>query len=93
MTAASSRRLPKSALRFARLSVDCKTADFAGSQPAAQATHGFSALRLAVINRKITNGFRSSWAAQADAALRTVIDTERLQGLSPYHARQNTITA
>jgi len=51
------------------------------------------ALRPAVISRKITNGFRSSWAAHADAALRTVIDTERLAGLSPYHAIRNTIGA
>lgn len=51
------------------------------------------ALRPAVINRKVTNGFRSSWAAHADAALRTVIDTERLAGLSPYHAIRNTIAA
>jgi transposase len=50
------------------------------------------ALRPAVISRKVTNGFRSSWAAHADAALRTVIDTERLTGLSPYHAIRNTIS-
>ena len=31
--------------------------------------------------------------AHADAALRTVIDTERLTGLSPYHAIRNTIAA
>jgi transposase len=51
------------------------------------------ALRPAVINRKVTNGFRSSWAAHADASLRTVIDTERLTGVSPYHAIRNTIDA
>lgn len=51
------------------------------------------ALRPAVINRKVTNGFRSTWAAHADAAMRTVIDTERLTGLSPYHAIRNTIAA
>jgi transposase len=50
------------------------------------------ALRPAVISRKVTNGFRSSWAAHADAALRTVIDTERLAGVSPYHAIRNTIS-
>jgi len=49
------------------------------------------ALRPAVVGRKVTNGFRSSWAANADAALRTVIDTERLAGISPYHAIRNTI--
>jgi transposase len=50
------------------------------------------ALRPAVISRKVTNGFRSSWAAHADAALRTVIDTERLAGVGPYHAIRSTIS-
>lgn len=50
-------------------------------------------LRPAVITRKVTNGFRSAWAAHADAALRTVVDTERLTGTGPYHAIQRTITA
>jgi transposase len=49
------------------------------------------ALRPAVINRKVTNGFRANWSAQADAALRTVVDTERLAGTSPYHAIRQTI--
>jgi transposase len=51
------------------------------------------ALRPAVINRKVTNGFRSYWAAQTDAALRTVIDTDRLTGLSPYYSIRNTVAA
>jgi transposase len=50
------------------------------------------ALRPAVINRKVTNDFRSFWAAQADAAVRTVIDTERLVGLSPFHAIRNIVS-
>jgi transposase len=50
-------------------------------------------LRPAVINRKVTNGFRANWAAQADADIRTVIDTERLAGVGPYHAIRNTIIA
>ena len=49
------------------------------------------ALRPAVINRKVTNGFRANWAAQADANVRTVIDTERLAGIGPYLAIPNTI--
>ncbi len=51
------------------------------------------ALRPAVINRKVTNGFRSGWGASADAALRTVIDTERLAGVGPFNAIRQTITA
>ena len=49
------------------------------------------ALRPAVISRKVTNGFRANWSAQADTALRTVVDTERLAGTSPYHAIRQTI--
>ena len=50
-------------------------------------------LRPAVINRKVNNGFRSAWAAHADAALRTVVDTGRLAGTGPFQAIQRTITA
>jgi transposase len=31
-----------------------------------------------VIQRKITNGYRGMWAAQGEAAIRTVVDTARL---------------
>ena len=48
-------------------------------------------LRPAVINRKVTNGFRANWAAKGDADLRTVVDTQRLAGIGPYHAIQNAI--
>lgn len=51
------------------------------------------ALRPAVINRKVTNGFRSGWGANADAALRTVIDTERLEGVGPFNAIRQTMIA
>lgn len=43
------------------------------------------ALRPAVIQRKVTNGFRAMWAAQGDCAVRTVVDTEKLSGKSPFH--------
>ena len=42
------------------------------------------ALRPAVIQRKVTNGFRSMWAAQGDCAVRTVVDTQKLNGSSPF---------
>jgi transposase len=38
------------------------------------------ALRPSVIHRKVTNGFRSEWGAQAYAALRTIGSTTRQQG-------------
>src|SRR5215210_7000262 len=36
------------------------------------------ALRPAVIQRKVTNGYRALWAAEGEADIRTVIDTARL---------------
>ena len=38
------------------------------------------ALRPSVIHRKVTNGFRSEWAAKGYAALETVIETAKLEG-------------
>ncbi len=51
------------------------------------------ALRPSVINRKVTNGFRAKWAADADAAVRTVVDTARLAGTNPYAEIHQTLTA
>ncbi len=42
------------------------------------------ALRPAVIHRKVTGGFRSSWGADAYAALASVIDTAKLRGQSGF---------
>ena len=41
-------------------------------------------LRTPVIMRKVTNGFRAKWAADADCKVRTVIDTAKLAGKSPH---------
>jgi transposase len=49
------------------------------------------ALRPAVIQRKVTNGFRSMWAAQGDCAVRTVVDTAKLSGESPFQTILTTI--
>ena len=35
-------------------------------------------LRPAVVQRKVTNGYRAMWAAQGEADIRTVVDTARL---------------
>jgi transposase len=35
------------------------------------------ALRPAVVQRKVTNGYRAMWAAEGEAAVRTVVDTAR----------------
>lgn len=73
-------------------------ADAAGPRPlwvrAARdqsARHNVSerALRPSVIQRKVTNGYRAKWAADAEADLRTTVDTARLSGTNPF----NTILA
>jgi transposase len=45
-----------------------------------EATHNACerALRPAVVQRKVTNGYRAMWAAEGEAAIRTVVDTARL---------------
>ena len=50
------------------------------------------ALRPAVIQRKVTNGFRSMWAAQGDCAVRTVVDTGKLSRKSPFQTLLTTIS-
>lgn len=51
------------------------------------------ALRPAVIQRKVTNGFRAKWAADHDAALRTTLDTARLAGGEPFEIILATIAS
>lgn len=46
------------------------------------------ALRSAVVHRKVTGGFRSTWGAKTYAALASVIDTEALKGVSAFAALQ-----
>jgi transposase len=41
-------------------------------------------LRPCVIHRKVTNGYRAFWAAQAEADVRTVVDTARLRAAEPF---------
>jgi transposase len=41
-------------------------------------------LRPCVIQRKVTNGYRAMWAAEAEADVRTTIDTARLRGANPF---------
>ena len=47
------------------------------------------ALRPSVIHRKVIGCFRSTWGAQAYAALASVIDTAALKGISPFDTIQN----
>jgi hypothetical protein len=49
--------------------------------------------RPAVVQRKVTNGYRAMWAAEGEAAIRTVVDTARLTGGSPFSTVLKTIGA
>jgi transposase len=40
--------------------------------------------RPCVIQRKAANGYRAMWAAQAEADVRTTVDTARLKGANPF---------
>ena len=50
-------------------------------------------LRPAVVQRKMTNGYRAMWAAEGDADIRTVVDTARLTGSSPFGTILRTVAA
>ena len=66
--------------------------DFAGK---VDATNNVSerALRPSVIQRKVANGYRAKWAADAEAALRSTVDTARLAGNQPFHTILGAISA
>jgi transposase len=52
------------------------------------------ALRPAVIQRKVTNGYRAMWAAEGEADIRTVVDTTRLRpGANTFDIILNTVRA
>lgn len=51
-------------------------------------------LRPAVVQRKVTNGYRAMWAAEGEADIRTVVDTARLtSGTSPFSTILKTVSA
>jgi len=50
-------------------------------------------LRPAVVQRKVTNGYRALWAAEGEADIRTVVDTARLTGASPFRTILKTVGA
>jgi transposase len=52
------------------------------------------ALRPAVIQRKVTNGYRAMWAAEGEADIRTVVDTARLApGTNAFKTILQTVSA
>ena len=50
-------------------------------------------LRPAVVQRKVTNGYRAMWAASGEAAIRTVVDTARLTGTGTFGTILKTVSA
>lgn len=66
--------------------------DFPGK---VDATNNISerALRLSVIQRKVTNGYRAKWAVDAEADMRTTVDTARLPGANPFQTILSAVTA
>ena len=48
-------------------------------------------LRPSVVQRKVTNGHRAQWAAEAETAVRTTLDTGRLAGAGPFQTILQTI--
>ncbi len=51
------------------------------------------ALRPAVIQRKVTNGYRAMWAAEGEADIRTVVDTARLgPGTNAFRTILHTVS-
>ncbi|TXN75551.1 IS66 family transposase [Methylobacterium sp. WL8] len=50
-------------------------------------------LRPAVVQRKMTNGYRAMWAAAGEADIRTVVDTARLTGSRPFGTILKTVGA
>jgi transposase len=60
-----------------------------------ESTHNVSerALRLSVIFRKVTNGFRSGWGAKVYADICSIVATGRINGRSPLSAIRTALAA
>ena len=50
------------------------------------------AIRMSTVFRKVTNGFRSDWGRDLFAAVRSVVNTGKRQGLSAYQAIQRALS-
>jgi len=50
------------------------------------------AIRMSTVFRKVTNGFRSQWGRDLFAAVRSVVNTGKRQGLSAYQAIQKALS-
>jgi transposase len=50
------------------------------------------AIRMSTVFRKVTNGFRSEWGRDLFAAVRSVVNTGKRQGLSAFQAIQRALS-
>jgi transposase len=50
------------------------------------------AIRMSTVFRKVTNGFRSIWGRDLFAAVRSIVNTGKRQGLSAYQALQKALS-
>jgi transposase len=50
------------------------------------------AIRMSTVFRKVTNGFRSNWGRDLFAAVRSVVNTGKRQGMSAYQALQKALS-
>ena len=50
------------------------------------------AIRMSTVFRKVTHGFRSDWGRDLFAAVRSVVNTGKRQGLSTYQAIQKALS-
>ena len=55
-------------------------------------TSSEQAIRMSTVFRKVTNGFRSEWGRDLFAAVRSVVNTGKRQGLSAYQAIQKALS-
>ena len=51
------------------------------------------AIRMSTLFRKVTNGFRSDWGRDLFAAVRSVVNTGKRQGLSALQSIQRAISS
>jgi transposase len=72
-----------------------KTYPFVASSEDVPPTNNASelALRWSAVFRKVTNGFRSAWGANMFAAVRSLVNTARRQGISTFDAICRAITS
>ena len=50
------------------------------------------AIRMHTVFRNVTNGFRSDWGRDLFAAVRSVVNTGKRQGLSAFQAIHNALS-